>query len=95
MMDFEEKASFTRYDCLYSSYENAMTMQRMPDGDYIKYSHAIAKIEKLEAAVEASRKAFDEMFSHCCSNGVYNRWGKGMNCTSINEAILLIDRLEK
>lgn len=30
--------------------------------------------------------AFDEMFGHCLSNGVYNQWGKSFDCTTLNLA---------
>lgn len=31
------------------------------------------------------RGVFDDLFGHCCSNGVFNAWGKPFNCTKLNE----------
>jgi hypothetical protein len=47
--------------------------------------------EQLEAAATKAKAAFDAMFQHCLSNGVFNAWGKPMNCMAINEAVQAID----
>lgn len=42
-----------------------------------------------EDAIAALRKwneAFDGLFAHCVSNGVFNQWGRRFNCTALNEA---------
>lgn len=31
-------------------------------------------------------QAFDELFASCLSNGIFNRWGKQVDCTTLNEA---------
>lgn len=50
------------------------------------------KYPALEAVV-ASQAAFDEMFDHCVSNGVFNAWQKPMDCTKLNAAIHLTGRV--
>lgn len=42
--------------------------------------------DALLAAVEKYEIAFDGMFAHCCSNGVYNHWGRPLDCSALNEA---------
>ena len=61
---------------------------------------AIARWNRRDnSALEASNKAlrlyeeaFDEMFSHCLSNGVFNWWGAALDCTKLNEAHLAATR---
>lgn len=44
-------------------------------------------------AVAASQAAFDELFGHCVSNGVFNAWQKPMDCTKLNAAVHLTGRV--
>lgn len=38
------------------------------------------------AALQKYEEAFDLLFGQCCSNGVFDAWGKRVNCTTLNEA---------
>jgi hypothetical protein len=43
----------------------------------------------VDDAIDALRKwnaAFEGLFAHCVSNGVFNAWGRRLNCTKLNEA---------
>ena len=42
--------------------------------------------DALLAAVNMYETAFEGLFSVCLSNGVYNQWGRAVDCTSLNEA---------
>lgn len=42
--------------------------------------------DALLAAVNMYETAFEGLFSVCLSNGVYNHWGRAVDCTSLNEA---------
>lgn len=41
------------------------------------------------AKVELCRQAFEQLFGHCCSNGVFNHLGEPMDCTLLNQAMNL------
>ena len=47
--------------------------------------------DALLAAVNMYETAFEGLFSVCLSNGVYNQWGRAVDCTSLNEAHRLGD----
>ncbi len=38
-------------------------------------------------------KAFDDIFGHCVSNGIFNAWGQALDCTSMNEAMRALTNL--
>lgn len=40
----------------------------------------------MRSALVKYEEAFDGLFISCCSNGVFNAWGKPVNCTALNEA---------
>ena len=42
--------------------------------------------DALLSAVNMYEAAFEGLFSVCLSNGVYNQWGRAVDCTSLNEA---------
>ena len=42
--------------------------------------------DALLSAVNMYEAAFEGLFSVCLSNGVYNHWGRAVDCTSLNEA---------
>ena len=42
--------------------------------------------DALLAAVSMYETAFEGLFSVCLSNGVYNQWGRAVDCSSLNEA---------
>ena len=42
--------------------------------------------DALLAAVNMYETAFEGLFSVCLRNGVYNHWGRAVDCTSLNEA---------
>lgn len=42
--------------------------------------------DEFAASNMAWNNAFDALFVHCCSNGVFNAWGIPFNCTSLNNA---------
>ncbi|MNJ08756.1 hypothetical protein D3C77_28800 [compost metagenome] len=54
-----------------------------------------SKTTKLKEALVKYEKVFDELFGHCCSNGVFNQWGKMFDCTELNEAHQTADRVLK
>ena len=39
---------------------------------------------ELLSLLEECRAVFDNLFGHCCSNGVFNAWGKSFDCTKLN-----------
>lgn len=45
-----------------------------------------AERDQLRAALLKYEEAFDTLFGSCCSNGVFNAWGKAVDCTALNEA---------
>lgn len=54
---------------------------------------AIAALPELVEALKMYEAAHDLLFSHCLSNGIFNRWGNSMDCTLINEAHSKSNRL--
>lgn len=58
------------------------------DFDQLRDSNDKLKEERDELAASnmAWNSAFDALFVHCCSNGVFNAWGIPFNCTSLNNA---------
>jgi len=38
----------------------------------------------LEECIKAMEDAHDSMFTQCCSNPVYNAWGKQVNVSALN-----------
>ena len=51
----------------------------------------IAAAPDMHKALEAYGRAFDELFSNCLSNGLFNAWGGPVNCTALNVAKQLGD----
>lgn len=45
----------------------------------------------LLTACKLQMKAWDELFGHCLSNGIYNAWGKAFDCTELNRAKSALD----
>lgn len=58
-----------------------ITVELLPAVEALKTSHdqALAALQKYE-------EAFDLLFGQCCSNGIFDAWGKPVNCTTLNEA---------
>lgn len=54
--------------------------------NFHKWDRSETKLAAHREAEKLCCKAFDDMFDHCLSNGVFNAWGKAMDCTSINAA---------
>ncbi|MNH36465.1 hypothetical protein D3C79_972560 [compost metagenome] len=48
--------------------------------------HRDMQCDKLLAALQKYEEAFHLMFGQCCSNGIFDAWGKRVNCTTLNEA---------
>jgi hypothetical protein len=46
----------------------------------------IASAPELLKVLKLYEEVWDEMFAHFCSNGMLNRWGKEFNCSKLNEA---------
>ena len=42
--------------------------------------------DELLAVLNKYEEAFDGLFGHCGSNGVFNHWGRRIDCTTLNEA---------
>ncbi|WNL63657.1 hypothetical protein ST4_099 [Aeromonas phage ST4] len=47
---------------------------------------AKARFDATLAALQKYEEAFDLLFGQCCSNGIFDAWGKRVNCTTLNEA---------
>ena len=41
---------------------------------------------ELLAALQMYEVVFEDLFSHCLNNGIFNAWGKSFNCAKLNEA---------
>lgn len=48
--------------------------------------HRDMQNDMLLAALQKYEEAFDLLFGQCCSNGIFDAWGKPVNCTTLNEA---------
>ena len=57
-------------------------------------NHDVTRSELVEA-LKLHKEVFDELFAHCCSNGVFNAWNKPFDCTKLNEANHKTERLLK
>lgn len=57
-------------------------------------NHEVPRSE-LVAALNQHNEVFHELFAHCCSNGVFNTWGKPFDCTNLNEVNHRTERLLK
>lgn len=78
----EDQGSRRESDESQELYNEALTaLTKIIDDNEANYRHA----------AELCQRAFDDMFAHCLSNGVYNRWGNPMSCMSINEAKQAVD----
>ena len=42
--------------------------------------------EAMREAIELYEQAFEGLFTHCLSNGIFNAWQKPLDCTLINNA---------
>jgi len=42
-------------------------------------------------ALKLQQEAFEALFAHCLSNGVFNAWGKPLDCTLLNSAKSAVD----
>lgn len=60
---------------------NDITVELMPAVEALKASHG-----QMLAALQKYEEAFDLLFGQCCSNGIFDAWGKPVNCTTLNEA---------
>lgn len=47
-------------------------------------NNSVPRSELIEL-LAGHKRVFDELFGHCCSNGVFNAWNKPFDCTSLNE----------
>lgn len=58
-----------------------ITVELVPAVEALMASHgqALAALVKYE-------EAFDLLFGQCCSNGIFDAWGKRVDCTTLNEA---------
>lgn len=70
--------------------------ERIPHKDakeiFDALNHESTRSELLKA-LKMHKEVFDELFGHCCSNGVFNAWGKPFDCTKLNEANCVTERL--
>lgn len=57
--------------------------------------HRDMQCDKLLAALQKYEEAFHLMFGQCCSNGIFDAWGKKVNCTTLNEAHYLAGKAIK
>lgn len=48
---------------------------------------------ELLAALQMYEVAFDDLFSHCASNGIFNAWGNTVECTNLNNAHLMAETI--
>lgn len=48
--------------------------------------HRDMQSDMLLSALQKYEEAFDLLFGQCCSNGIFDAWGKRVNCTTLNEA---------
>lgn len=44
------------------------------------------EITAMRSALVKYEEAFDDLFTSCCSNGVFNAWGERVGCTALNDA---------
>lgn len=58
-----------------------ITVELLPAVEAMKTSHG-----QVLAALQKYEEAFDLLFGQCCSNGIFDAWGKPVNCTTLNEA---------
>jgi hypothetical protein len=67
------------------------------DFDLLREHSDKMKVERdeFEASNMAWNNAFDALFVHCCSNGVFNAWGQPFNCTSLNNARMKTTKLRQ
>ncbi|MGL4460247.1 MAG: hypothetical protein ACRCUB_17975 [Plesiomonas shigelloides] len=52
-------------------------------------------IDVLLEAVQKYEAAFNAMFAQCCSNGIFDAWGKPVSCLPLNDAHATSDRALK
>ena len=90
----EAKCEFVIYD------EAALELSRKPSFQeaeahleaYVAHLSApnpdrlIAQNARLREALTKYEAVWGELFAHCCSNGVFNAWGKAFPCDGLNEA---------
>lgn len=46
----------------------------------------VAQNARLREALTKYETAWEELFAHCLSNGVFNAWGQAVPCANLNEA---------
>lgn len=64
---------------------SALNELQMREYGWVKVE-AAAQRGQLVSALQKYEEAFDDLFGHCCSNGIFNAWGAIVDCSLINEA---------
>lgn len=47
--------------------------------------NAVTSRAELLGLLKEYHEVFSDLFGHCCSNGIFNAWGKSFDCTKLNE----------
>lgn len=69
------------WNACFKAAAQVQAMGRAPDD-------AIAALKEYEAF-------FDQLFAQACSNGLFDAWGRPINCTRLNKAHQMADRALK
>lgn len=70
--------------------------ERIPHKDakeiFDALNHESSRADLLKV-LKMQKEVYDELFGHCCSNGLFNAWSKPFDCTKLNGVRLRIEKL--
>lgn len=70
----------------FSSQNGTMKFSFQDNGPFVAYEAVRSELETLRAIVAVYNQAHEDLFGQCCSNPVFNAWGKQVDMTKLNQA---------